>query len=142
MADMYKNWPWFSTLVDLLEMILIKSEENIAAVYDSQLVKDESSIQLGVELRAKLKETAKAVLKVSGNASLQENNPVLLRSLMVRNPYVDPLNVIQAELLSRLRAADQHSSSSSKLSEDEKKILRDALLVTINGIANGMRNSG
>ena len=72
---------------------------------------------------------------------------MLIRSLNVRNPYVDPLNVIQAELLHRLRTAEKDGSrgvDGKKLhvSEDEKRMLKDALLVTINGIANGMRNSG
>jgi phosphoenolpyruvate carboxylase len=118
-------------------MILIKSEEKISENYDNQLVKDKESIQLGKELRQKLQQTIDSVLKVSGNASLQCNNFILLRSLAVRNPYVDPLNIIQAELLKRLR--DNHNNITSS---NEKKILQDALLITINGIANGMRNSG
>ena len=137
LKEMYSQWPWFSTLIDLLEMILIKSEEKISENYDNQLVKDEESIQLGKELRQKLRQTIDSVLKVSGNASLQCNNFILLRSLAVRNPYVDPLNIIQAELLKRLR--DNHNNITSS---NEKKILQDALLITINGIANGMRNSG
>jgi len=63
---MYKDWPWFSTLIDLLEMILKKSEEKIAANYDSRLISDASSLALGAELRTKLHETSKAVLAVTG----------------------------------------------------------------------------
>jgi phosphoenolpyruvate carboxylase len=135
LKDMYQNWPWFNTLIDLLEMILVKSEERIAANYDKQLVTDSKSQALGEELRAKLRQTAEAVLSVSGSPSLQAKNGVLLRSLAVRNPYVDVLNVLQAELLLRLRADTQ-------LSEEERRVLQDALLITINGVANGMRNSG
>lgn len=133
--EMYRDWPWFHTLVDLLEMILVKSEERIAANYDTQLVTDKESLALGKELRAKLVESSAAVLAVSGHTELQVNNPVLLKSMAVRNPYVDPLNLIQAELLSRLR-------SDNKLTQEEQMIVQDALLVTINGVANGMRNSG
>jgi phosphoenolpyruvate carboxylase len=139
LKDMYKSWPWFSTLVDLIEMILVKSEYKIAENYDKQLVHDASSISLGEELRGKMKTTQNAVLAITGNKVLQENNPALLRSLNVRNPYVDPLNIIQAELLYRLRNSEERHAT---LSEEEKETLRDALLVTINGIANGMRNSG
>ena len=58
----------------------------------------------------------------------------MLKSMAVRNPYVDPLNIIQAELLRRLRA--------SSAAEEDLDLLHDALLITINGIANGMKNSG
>jgi phosphoenolpyruvate carboxylase len=71
-----------------------------------------------------------------GNETLVVNNPILMASMGVRNPYVDPLNVIQAELLLRLRTKDE------KMSEETERVLQDALLITINGIANGMRNSG
>jgi phosphoenolpyruvate carboxylase len=136
LRSVYQEWPWFRTLIDLLEMILVKSEEKIAENYDKQLVTDAESIELGKELRAKMRLTSESLLLVSGNPSLQSRNAVLLRSLAVRNPYVDPLNVIQAELLRRLR------QSPSTLSESEIAVLNDALLITINGIANGMRNSG
>lgn len=135
LKEMYTKWPWFQTIIDLLEMILVKSEKQIAENYDKQLVTDASSKALGIELRNKLVETADAVLAVSGHSELQENNTTLLRTLQVRNPYVDPLNIIQAELLLRLR-------SEESISDEKKQTLRDALLITINGIANGMRNSG
>jgi phosphoenolpyruvate carboxylase len=135
LKEMYSKWPWFQTIIDLLEMILVKSEVKIAENYDTQLVTDDASKTLGRELRDRLLLTSEAVLAVSGHIELQENNMVLLRSLLVRNPYVDPLNIIQAELLRRLRATESTS-------EEEKQVLRDALLITINGVANGMRNSG
>lgn len=97
-SEMYQDWPWFATLIDLLEMILVKSEERIAANYDKQLVTDAESLVLGAELRQNLARTETAVLAVSGNARLQASNPVLLRSLSVRNPYVDSLNVLQVSI--------------------------------------------
>ena len=66
----------------------------------------------------------------------RNDNSILMRSLSVRNPYVDPLNIIQAELLKRLRSDTQYTT------EEEKEEIRDALLITINGVAAGMRNSG
>jgi phosphoenolpyruvate carboxylase len=101
LKEMYKDWPWFRTLIDLVEMILVKSDERIAANYDEQLVLDKASLSLGKEMREKLTTTAQAVLAISGHAELQANNPILLRSLAVRNPYVDPLNIIQADVLRR-----------------------------------------
>ena len=136
LKEMYDDWPWFRTIIDLVEMILAKSESDIAANYDLQLVHEPDCIALGKELRAQLEMTSKTVLAISGHKVLQENNTTLLKSMAVRNPYVDPLNIIQAELLRRLR----HEQYSGK--EEEEKVLRDALLITINGIANGMRNSG
>lgn len=133
--EMYRDWPWFRTLIDLLEMILVKSDSIIAANYDKQLVHDPEALALGKELRARMEETSNALLAVSGNQALQCHNPVLLNSLAVRNPYVDPLNIIQAELLKRLRTVEEYPP-------EERMVMQEALLITINGIANGMRNSG
>jgi phosphoenolpyruvate carboxylase len=134
LQEMYREWPWFSTVIDLLEMILVKSEERVAQNYDDVLVEDPLSRELGEELREKMKLATKGVLAITGNETLSARNPTLLRSLEVRNPYVDPLNIIQAELLKRLRVQD--------VEPEEKLVLQDALLITINGVANGMRNSG
>ena len=138
LKEMYQDWPWFRTFIDLLEMVLVKSDSAIAANYDAQLVTDSESLALGKELRARLDETAQALLEISGHPSVQSLNSVLLNSLAVRNPYVDPLNVIQAELLKRLRQGDVEQ----RYTTEERATLQDALLITINGIANGMRNSG
>eukprot|EP01041_Mallomonas_annulata_P005192 gene5192-10384_t len=135
LRQMYKEWPWFKTLIDLFEMILVKSEPKIAENYDHQLVTDEASLALGKELRDKLEKTSQAVLAVSGNPHLQANNPQLLKSLLVRNPYVDALNIMQAELLRRLRSNETYT-------DEERTVMQDALLITINGVVNGMRNSG
>ena len=115
-------------------MILAKSESRIAMNYDKQLVTDKESLVLGEELRKSMDVSVQAVLSVSGNPELQSENLVLRRSMAVRNPYIDPLNVIQAELLKRSRAGGA--------TEAEDRLLRDALLITINGVAAGMRNSG
>lgn len=136
LTEMYNEWPWFQTLVDLLEMILVKSDSRVAANYDRVLVKEEASLRLGEELRARMKISENAVLTISKNVELQSDNKLLIRSLQVRNPYIDPLNIIQAELLKRAREGGED------LDEASRQELSDALLITINGIANGMRNSG
>ncbi len=136
LTEMYQSWPWFQTLVDLLEMILAKSDARIAANYDDILVKDEASLALGRDLRRRMGVSEKAVLTISRNAALQDTNAVLIRSLQVRNPYIDPLNIIQAELLKRAR------ESPESMTDEDRQELSDALLITINGVANGMRNSG
>jgi len=86
---------------------------------------------VGEDLRSRLSATIAAVLEVTGHADLLENNPVLRRSIAVRNPYVDPINLVQIELLRRLRQPGPPNPQISK-----------AFMVTVNGIAAGMRNTG
>jgi phosphoenolpyruvate carboxylase len=80
------------------------------------------------------------VLQITGHTRLLEENQVLRRSIDVRNPYVDPINMLQVELLRRLRAATEGETQPAE--NDEAMLLRRALLVTINGVAAGMRNTG
>jgi phosphoenolpyruvate carboxylase len=126
---MYERWPFFRSIIGLFEMVLAKAAPDIAAQYDKRLVPVELG-PLGEDLRERLRRAKAAVLKVTGHAGLLEDNPVLRRSIDVRNPYVDPINLVQAEILCRLR----HTPGDEALLE--------ALLVTVNGIAAGMRNTG
>ena len=88
-------------------------------------------------LRERLQAAIRAVLQTTGHTDLLDDNPVLRRSIDVRNPYVDPINLLQVELLRRLR------SQSAGADDDPHLVrLRRALLITINGIAAGMRNTG
>jgi phosphoenolpyruvate carboxylase len=125
---MMREWPFFQSMMELIEMVLAKAEPRIAAYYDRLLVPGELR-DIGETLLSRLAETIELVKRVTGHAQLLENNPVLRRSIEVRNPYVDPINVVQAEILRRLRASGDES-------------LRDAFVVTVNGIAAGMRNTG
>ena len=86
-------------------------------------------------LRDELSATRDALLDLRNFTKPQQHNDVLLRGLKVRNAYVDPLNVMQAEILKRLR-------TESFASDEEQKVLEDALKITINGIANGQKNTG
>ncbi len=124
---MFEEWPFFRSTIELIEMVLAKAEGPIAAYYDALLVPEELK-PIGVELRQCLDRTIELVKRVTGHEPLLETNPVLRRSIDVRNPYVDPINLVQAEILRRLRAGDES--------------LRDAFVVTVNGIAAGMRNTG
>jgi phosphoenolpyruvate carboxylase len=85
---------------------------------------------LGIELRARLARATAAVLAVTGHREPADATPVLRRSIDVRNPYVDPINLVQIELLARLRGRGGDSE------------LVRAFVVTVNGIAAGMRNTG
>ena len=134
--EMYRGWPFFRSTVELIEMALAKADAGIAAHYDRYLVPDDQQ-DLGQMLRARLQRAGEVVLDITGHQQLLENNPVLRRSIDVRNPYVDPINLLQVELLRRLRAATEGAASTN-----DEMWLRCALLVTINGIAAGMRNTG
>ena len=94
---------------------------------------------LGSDLRERLKSTTEAVLRVSGRNEPADDNIILQRALRLRNPYVDVLNLLQAELLQRKRTIAKLAPPGSA-ADDEA--LDDALLVTINGIAAGMQKSG
>lgn len=133
LRDMYREWGSFRTTIDLVEMVLSKSEPAIAKHYDAQLVSEEKAKELGSELLGLLRETETSVLDLTEHSRLGENNQILTRALQVRNPYVDCLNVLQAETLKRIRKCE---------AGEEGKELKDALMTTINGIANGMMNSG
>eukprot|EP00521_Asterionellopsis_glacialis_P008601 CAMPEP_0195285440 /NCGR_PEP_ID=MMETSP0707-20130614/3271_1 /TAXON_ID=33640 /ORGANISM="Asterionellopsis glacialis, Strain CCMP134" /LENGTH=948 /DNA_ID=CAMNT_0040344931 /DNA_START=228 /DNA_END=3074 /DNA_ORIENTATION=+ len=133
LQEMYEGWDSFRTTIDLVEMVLAKSEPTIARHYDKTLVTDASAQEFGEEIRAIHASTEKAVLALAQHTTLSEDNTILRRMLEVRNPYVDCLNVLQAETLKRRR--DQNEG-------EEDPRLKDALMTTIAGVANGMGNTG
>ncbi|KAL8549358.1 hypothetical protein ACS0TY_008264 [Phlomoides rotata] len=126
---MYKEWPFFQSTIDLIEMVLGKADIPIAKHYDEVLV-SESRRELGAELRRELLTADKFVLLITGHEKLSENNRSLRKLIESRLPYLNPMNMLQVEILKRLRR------------DDDNNKLRDALLITINGIAAGMRNTG
>jgi phosphoenolpyruvate carboxylase len=128
---MYKNWPFFETMLNQVEMVLAKVDEGISARYDEQLVEGDL-MQLGRDLRGRYSRTIQMVLKVNGNKSLLEKQQVIQRSIQVRNPYVDPINLIQVNMHKRLRNCGDSCDP----------LYLETLLVTFNGIAAGMRNTG
>jgi phosphoenolpyruvate carboxylase len=129
LRDMIRRWPFFATTIDLIEMVLAKAEPDIAAAYDHALVEGEP-LALGESLRARYARALEGVKQLTGHERPIEHHPVLRRSIDLRNPYVDPINLMQIEILRRLRGG-----------EDDAR-LRHALHVTMNGIAAGMRNTG
>ncbi|MBV1786910.1 phosphoenolpyruvate carboxylase [Marinobacterium sp. D7] len=128
LQHMYRNWPFFRTYIDMLEMVLAKSDISIAAYYEQRLVSPELTA-LGSALRARLLKAVEQVKQVKSVKQLLDQNPVIRQSIDVRNPYIDPLHFLQAELLYRDRnQPDQR--------------LEQALMVTMAGISAGMRNTG
>lgn len=130
LQDMVSNWAFFSSFLDLLEMVIGKADGPICTYYEEQLVPVEYR-GLGQELRGDLQALEGLINQMKKQDVLLADDPMLRQSLEVRKPYVDPLNYLQAELLKRYR-------SSENISPD----LERALKVTMAGIAAGMRNTG
>jgi len=128
LRDMAANWPFFQSILSLLELALAKADERIAARYDALLTPSKLA-EVGEGLRARLEQMRSVLLHVLDQDELLEADPTLRRSLQLRRAYLDPINLIQAELLRRQRNADNAQ-------------LQDALLATVNGIAAGLKNTG
>jgi phosphoenolpyruvate carboxylase len=124
LRDLYERLPFFRAVVDNLEMTLAKSSLSIARGY-LPLVRDPSLFDAIEEEHAR---TVAGVHAATGVMRLLERQPILLRSVALRNPYVDPMNAVQVELLRRHRAGDE----SAQL----------PLLRSIAGIAAALRNTG
>jgi phosphoenolpyruvate carboxylase len=127
---MYREWPFFQSMLSNMDMVLAKSNIAIASRY-AELVKD-SALRDAIfsRLRTEWHDSIAALLSITGQSMLLETNPLLARSIRNRFPYVDPLNHVQIELLKRLRADGA----------DERVV--HGIHLTINGIAAGLRNSG
>jgi phosphoenolpyruvate carboxylase len=128
--EMYERWPFFRMIVGMLEMVLAKSDPQIAAYYERRLAQPEDR-QLGQELRSRLTDMVDLVNNITGHSVLLQNNAVIRRSIEVRNPYLDPLHMLQVELMRAGRLKDKQTPEETR-----------ALMITVAGIAAGMRNTG
>lgn len=135
LREMHEKWPFFRVLLENTELSLSKADIGIAAVYDRLSPERELARQIFSEIRAEYNRSVDAVLAIKSQSSLMEKEPVIQRSIKMRNPYVDPLNMIQVELLKRLRALPDAEGQ-------EARELREVIVLTINGIAAGLRNTG
>ena len=131
---MCRDWPFFSTRLGMLEMVFAKADLWLAEYYDQRLVKKELW-SLGQQLRDQLSADIKVVLDIANDSHLMADLPWIAESITLRNIYTDPLNVLQAELLSRSRLSEERD-------ETPDARVEQALMVTIAGIAAGMRNTG
>lgn len=132
--EMIRDWPFFATQIDMLEMVLIKGDPRIARYYDQMLVPDRLR-PLGVSLRDRFRDMVKVINRLKDQSTLMESNPAFGESLKVRATYTNPLHYLQAELLKRERAPEG-------VSEKEREQVEMALKVTMAGIAAGIRNTG
>jgi phosphoenolpyruvate carboxylase len=135
LQEIFRSFPLFIDIVRNVEMALAKADFGIARLY-AQLVEDEAlRTRVYDMLEAEFKRTREMVLKVTGQTTLLERNPVLEHSIRLRNPYVDPMSLLQVELIRKKRAGQRRG-------EDASAELDRAITATINGIAAGLRNTG
>lgn len=129
MVEMARDWPFFAQLVDDVEMVLAKSDLAIFERY-SRLAGPLHETFYS-EISAEFERTRNAILDLKGEAELLDHDLRLRQSIRLRNPYVDPISLLQVDLLTRWRASDRK--------DDE---LLHALIATVNGIAAGIQNTG
>ena len=133
LETMCRDWPFFSTRIGMLEMVFAKADLWLAEYYDHRLVGKELW-PLGQQLRDQLASDIKVILAISNDDHLMEDLPWIAESIALRNVYTDPLNVLQAELLHRSRELEKDGKQDANVEQ--------ALMVTIAGVAAGMRNTG
>ena len=132
LQDMMEQWPFFKARLEMLEMVFMKADPQLVSFYEDRLVPDKLK-PLGEKLRGMLAEAIEVLLKLKGGEGLMSSQPQSREAIRLRNPYTDPLNFLQAELLQRVRAQEEDNGCDN---------LEQALMITMAGIAAGMRNTG
>jgi phosphoenolpyruvate carboxylase len=135
LRDMYAGWPFFKTLLDNSEASLLKADMDIAALYVELAIDQEAARSIFATIRQEYEHTRQAVLSISGHQSLMELEPLTQNAVQLRDPYIDPLNYIQIEMLGRLRRLPDPDGPGART-------LRESIVLTINGIAAGLKNTG
>jgi phosphoenolpyruvate carboxylase len=130
LKEMHEAWPFFRATLANLEMVLAKSDMGIAARY-AELVEDEAArTAIFGRIRDGWMRTRDCVLEITGQSHLLENHPALDESIRLRLPYIEPLNLLQIELLKRHRAGEADPR------------IREGIQLSINAVATALRNSG
>jgi phosphoenolpyruvate carboxylase len=131
---MYRQWPFFRTLLSNLDMVLAKTDLALARRY-AELVEDRrAGRRIFALLQAEWEKTAQALTLITGEATRLQSNPSLARSLEHRIPYMDPLNHLQVELLRRYRQRRDGDPDTARVQR--------GIHLSINGLAAGLRNTG
>jgi phosphoenolpyruvate carboxylase len=130
LAELHETWPFFSSALANMEMVLAKSDMAIAERY-AGLVEDRAlADNIFGQIKAEWERTTEALLKITGQSSLLDRHPDLAAAIRSRLPYIDPLNHLQIELIRRRRRGDQDEA------------VKEGIHLTINGVAAGLRNTG
>ncbi|MFZ8144662.1 phosphoenolpyruvate carboxylase [Alteromonas macleodii] len=130
--EMFSEWPFYRSRLSMLDMVFHKADPRISEAYDERLVPKELK-HFGEALRAELKESISSLLAITGDGDIMKNDPQGKESMEIRAAYLQPLHYLQIELLDRIRKAGDDAQNTS---------LERAMMVTIAGIAIGMRNTG
>ena len=135
LREMYAGWPFFKAMLDNTEVSLLKADMEIAALYVDLVADRELGKTIFQRIRDEYERSKETILSISGHQSLMELEPVTQNAVHLRDPYIDPLNYIQIEMLRRLRGLPDPEGP-------ESQSLREVIILTINGIAAGLKNTG
>ena len=127
------KYSFFQSLIDNAQLTMRKADMSIARLYADLVTDTKIRERIFAILLAEFQRTEAAILAVTGQKRLLASDPVLLRSIELRNPYIDPLNYLQIEMLRRLRRGD--------LAKDREEAVRSVVELTINGISGGLKLS-
>jgi phosphoenolpyruvate carboxylase len=138
-ADMYRDWPFFAGVLDDVEMRMARADMDIAWHYERLYPGDVE--RYSGTIREEYDLTRRLVLQLKGCARLLDSEPTLQRSIWLRNPYVDPIHLMQVQLLRRWRAAGCPQDK-GRAGDDPLRRLFPALVASVNGIAQGLQGTG
>ena len=130
LADLAEGWPFFASALGNMEMVMAKADMGIARRYAGLVTDPALRRQVGEAIEAEFDRTVEALLAIRRRGALLEDNPELAAHIRYRRPYIEALNHLQIELIARHREGD-----------DDPQV-REGILLTMNGIATGLRNSG
>ncbi|MHB8482839.1 MAG: phosphoenolpyruvate carboxylase [Nitrospiria bacterium] len=160
LIEMYRNWPFFSNLIDNVQMTAAKTDMHIAKLYSSLVTDDSVRETVFKKITGEYEKLIRVILTITQSQSILDNDPSLQHSIQLRNPFIDPIHYIQVRLLRLLRSGNTQIAPASKASVRgglhpalpvggatqapliDKEKLTHAILSSINCIATGMRNTG
>jgi len=137
LRQMYKQWPFFASIIHNLQISLAKTDLYIAQLYSSIVSNDDLRKKIHETIEAEHQLAVECVLSISGQRDLLDYHKVLKGSIQVRNPYVDPLNYIQVRFMQ-----EKAKISHAVMSDTKRFKIDEILLLTVNGIASGMKSTG
>ncbi len=132
LRELYQNWAFFRAVVNSAQREMARARFEISKYYE-QLAESPSGAHIPKKIADDFRKAREIILQITGQDELLGNSPVILKSIFLRNPYTDVLNLLQVELIRRYRRASD---------EDEREALRQALFLSINGIAAAMQSTG
>ena len=132
MTDMERNWPYFVSTMDILDMVISKVDPEISVIYENNLA-DESLIRIGKRLRFQFDALVKLHNKITPKDVIKERKK-FRKALFIRNNYTEMLNILQADIMNKL--------TNKKYKKIDKKFLDDSLMTSIAGISAAMKNTG